>query len=97
MTDENMPPTEPTSREVTVHVPDAGAPVQDDTLVEQPVSRVVREEVIVPPAAEGVSAGGVHEEERVGVLSDGSVVREYDRVEQPPVVERRNWWPSFSF
>jgi beta-lactam-binding protein with PASTA domain len=84
MTDENIPPVEPT--------PDAVLPVPDDTLVERPVSRVVREEVIVPPA-DAVSAGAVHEEVRVGVLSDGSVVREYDRVEQPPVVEQRNWWP----
>ena len=37
--------------------------------------------------------GAVHEEERVGLRADGSVVREYDRLEQPPVVRTRNWWP----
>ncbi len=94
MTDENIPPREPSSSEAPVDVPSSGSPPYDDTLVARPAGRVVREEVIVPPAAsEGISAGAVHEEERVGVLRDGSVLREYDRIEQPPVVERRNWWP----
>jgi beta-lactam-binding protein with PASTA domain len=93
MTDESIPPIEGTSGEVPADVPTAGSPLPDDTLVARPESRVVREEVIVPPATGDVDAGAVHEEERIGVLSDGSVVREYDRVEQPPVVKRRNWWP----
>jgi beta-lactam-binding protein with PASTA domain len=49
--------------------------------------------VVVPPAEPGVIPGAVREEERIGVRADGSVVREYDRVEQPPVDLRRNWWP----
>lgn len=79
MSDERIPPPE-------------GNP--DETLVARPVSRVVREErVVVPPADPNVLPGAVHEEERVGVRADGSVVREYDRLEQPPVVRTRNWWP----
>ena len=46
----------------------------------------------MPPGDAGVTPGAVHEEERVGVLPDGSVVREFDRIEQPPV-DRRNWLP----
>lgn len=92
MTDESIPPPRRASSQPPPDVPDAGIPVQDDTLVEPPVSRVVREEVVVPPQVDGASAGVVHEEERLGVGRDGSVVREYDRIEQPPV-ERRNWWP----
>lgn len=79
MTDERIPPPE-------------GTP--DETLIAQPARRVVREEhVVVPPPDPGIVPGAVHEEERVGVRSDGSVVREYDRLEQPPVVRTRNWWP----
>jgi beta-lactam-binding protein with PASTA domain len=79
MTDERIPPTE-------------GPP--DETLVARPARRVVREErVVVPPAAPGAVPGAVHEEERVGVQADGSVVRQYDRLEQPPAVRTRNWWP----
>jgi serine/threonine-protein kinase len=65
----------------------------DPTRVNHPVERVVREDrvVVVPPDA-SVTPGAVHEEERVGVLPDGSVVRELDRMEQPPV-DRRNWLP----
>jgi eukaryotic-like serine/threonine-protein kinase len=71
-----------------------GEPVApDETIIQPPVHEVVRESVIVPPPAAGVTPGAVHEEERVGVAGDGSVVREYDRVEQPPVDRRRNWWP----
>jgi beta-lactam-binding protein with PASTA domain len=79
MTDERIPPPE-------------GPP--DETLVAQPASRIVREErVVVPPAGPVVVPGAVHEEERVGVGADGSVVREYDRLEQPPVGRTRSWWP----
>ena len=46
----------------------------------------------MPPDAD-ITPGAVHEEERVGVRRDGSVVRELDRVEQPPVEKLRNWWP----
>jgi beta-lactam-binding protein with PASTA domain len=70
----------------------------DETLVSPPVRRTIREQrvVIVPPEG-AATPGAVHEEERVGVAGDGSVVREFDRVEQPPVQppedRRRNWWP----
>jgi beta-lactam-binding protein with PASTA domain len=76
-------------------IPPEGTPARpvDPTLVEPPVQRVVREDrVVVPPGDAGVTPGAVHEEERVGVLPDGSVVRELDRIEQPPV-DRRNWLP----
>ena len=92
MTDERIPPPEGPSGQPPAIVPASGTPAPDDTLVERPASRVVREEVVVPPQADGTTPGVVHEEERVGVGRDGSVVREYDRIEQPPV-ERRNWWP----
>ena len=46
----------------------------------------------MPPDAD-ITPGAVHEEERVGVRRDGSVVRELDRLEQPPVEKQRNWWP----
>ena len=92
MTDESIPPPQRPPGQRPADVPDAVTPVGDETLVERPVSRVVREDVVVPPQADGVAPGVVHEEERVGVARDGSVVREYDRIEQPPV-ERRNWWP----
>lgn len=55
----------------------------------RPEKTFVQRQVVVPPT----DAGAVHEEERVGVLPDGSVVREFDRSEQPPTVGRRNWWP----
>ena len=80
-------------------IPPAGTPTRgpiepvavDEALVQR---RAVREQrVVIPPAAAGVTPGAVHEEERVGVGPDGSVVREYDRVEQPPVDQRRNRWP----
>ncbi|HET6171352.1 MAG TPA: PASTA domain-containing protein [Gaiellales bacterium] len=86
MSDERIPPEEIPARPV-VPVP------PDETLVAQPVRSVVREQVVVPPLDAGVVPGAVHEEERVGVATDGSIVREYDRVEQPPIDERRNWWP----
>jgi beta-lactam-binding protein with PASTA domain len=84
MTDDRTPPE------------DTPPPAPDETLVQR---RTVREQrvVIVPPAGAGGAPGAVHEEERVGVAGDGSVVREFDRVEQPPVQppdeRRRNWWP----
>jgi beta-lactam-binding protein with PASTA domain len=81
MSDQRIPPEGPPARPT------------DPTLVERPVQRVVREDrVVVPPGDAGVTPGAVHEEERVGVLPDGSVVREFDRIEQPPV-DRRNWLP----
>jgi beta-lactam-binding protein with PASTA domain len=84
MTDELTPPERvPTGRQ-----PDPLLP--DETLVQR---RTVRQATVVPPAEAGVAPGAVHEEERVGVLDDGSVVREVDRIEQPPVDRRRNWWP----
>jgi eukaryotic-like serine/threonine-protein kinase len=55
----------------------------------RPEKTLVQRQVVVPPA----DAGAVHEQERVGVLPDGSVVREFDRIEQPPTDGRRNWWP----
>jgi serine/threonine-protein kinase len=75
-------------------IPPEGLPARpiDPTLVEPPVQRVVRQDRVVMPPDPGVTPGAVHEEERVGVLPDGSVVREFDRIEQPPV-DRRNWWP----
>ena len=76
-------------------IPPEGTPARpaDATIGKPPVQRVVREErVVVPPGDPGVTPGAVHEEERVGVLPDGSVVREFDRIEQPPV-DRRNWVP----
>jgi eukaryotic-like serine/threonine-protein kinase len=82
MTDQRTPPEDVPAR----------PPVPEETLVERPVRRVVRQQVVVPPDA-GVTPGAVHEQERVGVAGDGSVVREYDRLEQPPVDHRRNWWP----
>jgi beta-lactam-binding protein with PASTA domain len=92
VTDESVPPPERTLAQ-PADAPGAESRPPDETLVERPASRAVREQVVVPPAADGVAAGVVHEEERVGVLRDGSVVREYDRVEQPPVVQQRTWWP----
>jgi serine/threonine-protein kinase len=81
MSDQRIPPE------------DLPARPTDPTLVERPVQRVVREDrVVVPPEGAGVTPGAVHEEERVGVLPDGSVVRELDRIEQPPG-DRRNWLP----
>jgi beta-lactam-binding protein with PASTA domain len=83
MTDQRNPPDQPPS---------------DETLVQPPAQRVVRDQhveeqrVVVPPDAD-VTPGAVHEEERVGVRRDGAVVREFDRIEQPPVDRRRNWWP----
>jgi beta-lactam-binding protein with PASTA domain len=62
----------------------------DETLVQE---RVVREDQVIVPADADITPGAVHEEERVGFRRDGSVVRELDRVEQPPVDRRRNWWP----
>jgi eukaryotic-like serine/threonine-protein kinase len=83
-------------------IPPEGTPVRptdpplveptDSTLVERPVERVVREDRVVIPGDPDVTPGAVHEEERVGVRPDGSVVREFDRIEQPPV-DRRNRWP----
>jgi eukaryotic-like serine/threonine-protein kinase len=70
--------------------PPAVPQAPDETLVQQSVVR--EEQVIVTPGAD-ITPGVVHEEERVGVRSDGAVVRELDRVEQPPVDQRRNWWP----
>jgi beta-lactam-binding protein with PASTA domain len=75
-----------------------GEPLPPEETLVQPVRRVVREEQVVvppvvPPPDAGVLPGAVHEEERVGVLRDGSVVREYDRIEQPPIDRRRYWWP----
>jgi beta-lactam-binding protein with PASTA domain len=58
-----------------------------------PEETLVQRQVVIPPAGGGVEPGVVHEEERVRVLRDGSVVSEFDRVEQPPVDRRRNWWP----
>ena len=62
-----------------------------------PEGAPTRRPVLVPPAGAGATAGAVHEEERVGVLPDGSVVREFDRVEEPPLEPPddggRNWWP----
>ena len=93
MTDERIIP--PESRPVRR----PGEPLPpEETLVQRPVQRVVHEErvvvpPVVPPPDAGVVPGAVHEEERVGVLRDGSVVREFDRVEQPPIDRRRNWWP----
>jgi eukaryotic-like serine/threonine-protein kinase len=79
MTDDRIPPPED---------------MPDETLVARPARRVVQEErVVVPPADPDVLPGAVHEEERVGMRADGSVVREYDRLEQPPVVRTRNRWP----
>ena len=49
--------------------------------------------VVVPPLPGEGAPGAVHEEERVGVLADGSVVREYDRVEEPPAGGTGNRWP----
>ncbi len=74
--------------------PPEGTPARptDPTSCKRPVQRVVREDRVVVPPDAGVTPGAVHEEERVGVLPDGSVVRELDRVEQPPV-DRRNWLP----
>ena len=86
-------------------IPPEGTPLRpapplstEETLVERPARRTVRESVIVPPdGAVPAAPGVVQEEERVGVLSDGSVVREFDRVEQPPTQPPddggRNWWP----
>jgi eukaryotic-like serine/threonine-protein kinase len=76
-------------------IPPEGLPDRptEPTLAARPVQRVVREDrVVVPPGDPGVTPGAVHEEERVGVRPDGSVVREFDRVEQPPV-DRRNRLP----
>jgi beta-lactam-binding protein with PASTA domain len=85
MADERIPPESIPARRPGDPLP------PDETLIQR---RVVREQVVVPPPADaGVLPGAVHEEERVGVLRDGSVVREFDRVEQPPVDRRRNWWP----
>src|SRR4029077_3820052 len=70
--------------------PPAVPQAPDETLVQQGVVR--EEQVIVTPDAD-ITPGVVHEEERVGVRSDGAVVRELDRVEKPPVDQRRNWWP----
>ena len=79
MTDDRIPPPED---------------IPDETLVARPARRVVQEErVVVPPEDPDVMPGAVHEEERVGMRADGSVVREYDRLEQPPVVRTRNRWP----
>ena len=82
-------------------IPAEGAPAPrpgdpqtpDATLVPPSARRAVREPVVVLPADAGAVPGAVHEQERVGVLGDGSVVREYDRVEQPPIDERRTRWP----
>jgi beta-lactam-binding protein with PASTA domain len=58
-------------------------PPPDDP--DDPVSYVREERVIgdpLPPAAGDVDVNAVHEEERVRVLADGSVLRETDRIEQ---------------
>ena len=85
MTDERIPPAgTPVSGPIEPVAP-------DETLIQR---RAIREQrVVIPPADPGVTPGAVHEQERVGVRSDGSVVREYDRVEQPPVDQRRTRWP----
>jgi beta-lactam-binding protein with PASTA domain len=65
-------------------------PIGEAPLVVPPIEpgdvRYVREErviadPVVPPAAD-VDVNTVHEEERVRVLADGTVIREVDRVEQ---------------
>jgi beta-lactam-binding protein with PASTA domain len=89
MTDQRIPPEGiPPGRPVEPVPP-------EETIVQGSGRRVVREDrvVMVPPIDSSITPGAVHEEERVGVLRDGSVVREFDRVEQPPVDRRRNWWP----
>ena len=85
MTNERIPPVDP----VTGRLPDPVDPV----VAARPVEAVVREEVVLPPGDPAVEPGIVREEERVGVRPDGSIVREYDRIEQPPIDRRRNWWP----
>jgi beta-lactam-binding protein with PASTA domain len=87
MTDERIPPGEISpGRPVDPLLP-------EETIVQPASTRVVREERVVPPIGSAITPGEVHEEERVGVLRDGSVVREFDRVERPPIDQRRNWWP----
>ena len=74
MTDERIPPAgTPVSGPIEPVAP-------DETLIQR---RAIREQrvVIPPPDAAGVTPGAVHEEERVGVLSDGSVVREFELVD----------------
>jgi serine/threonine-protein kinase len=88
MADERTPPEAPPAGEP------GDAPPPEPTLIQRPAGRVVREErVVIPPAEPGVVPGAAHEEERVGVLPDGSVVRQFDRVEQPPLDTRRDRWP----
>lgn len=79
---------DPTPRPVRV------VPPSDETLVTPPPG--VIEPVVVtpfPPVESDVVPGSLHEEERVQHLPDGSVVREYDRVEQPALVRGRDWRP----
>lgn len=90
MTDEQTPAPGGLPPEPPVDPVAASDPPLEETIVQRQVRREQR--VVIPPA-EGVAPGAVHEEERVGVRGDGSVVREFDRVEQPPVVRTRNWWP----
>ncbi len=48
--------------------------------------------LIVPPAPDEVDVRAVHEEERVRVMPDGSVVREVDRIEQRSAFRDRLPW-----
>jgi beta-lactam-binding protein with PASTA domain len=68
-------------------VPPPAVPVED--------VRVVREERVIvddaAPLAADVEVNVVHEEERVRVMADGSVLREVDRVEQRS--RFRDWLP----
>jgi beta-lactam-binding protein with PASTA domain len=74
-------------------------PVDEPPLVVPPVApadvRYVREERVVgdpvAPLASEVDVNAVHEEERVRVLPDGSVLRETDRIEQRS--RFRDWLP----
>lgn len=54
-------------------------------------TEVIEERVIVAPGLieEEVSRGVTSETERIGIEPDGTVIREYDRVEQEPVRRRR--------
>src|SRR5690242_2167618 len=79
----DQPQTDPSRRGRTPIPP-------DETVVQR---RVERHEVVVPPTDPDVAPGVVHEQERVGVTGDGAVVREYDRIEQPPVDRRGTRWP----
>lgn len=79
----DQPQTDPSRRR--------GEPIPPDETVVQ--HRVERREVVVPPGDPDVAPGVVHEQERVGIGRDGAVVREFDRIEQPPVDRRGNRWP----